>query len=55
MFIFEHYVTAWEEDVELKEHYLDDVWEILQKSYKNLGGLLTFKNKEDLLKSNNIH
>ena len=54
MFIFEHYVTAWEEDVELKEHYLEDVWEILQKSYKNLGGLLTFKNKEDLLKSNNM-
>lgn len=54
MNIYEHYETAFEQDIDLKEIYLDQVWKILQDSYTDIGGLRTFKTPNDLLKSNNM-
>lgn len=50
MNIYEHYETAFEQDIDLKEIYLDQVWKILQDSYTDIGGLRTFKTPNDLLK-----
>ena len=50
----EHFVTAFETDKELKEQYLEQVWSILQESYKNIGGLGIFNKPSDLLKPNNM-
>ena len=54
MLIHEHYETAFEEDIELKEQYIDQVWQILQDSYKDIGGLQIFGRPQDLLKANNM-
>lgn len=54
MLIHEHYETAFEEDVELKNQYIDQVWQILQDSYKDIGGLQIFGRPQDLLKANNM-
>ena len=54
MNIYEHYETAFEQDIDLKEIYLDQVWKILQDSYTDIGGLRTFKTPNDLLRPNNM-
>lgn len=54
MVIREHYVTLWndEEDITDKEKYLDQVWDILQKSYASIGGLASLKSPKALLANN---
>lgn len=54
MYILEHFITAFEDDKDIKERYINQVWNILQNSYKELGGLFGFSDEKDLLKSNNI-
>ena len=54
MIIREHYETAFEDDRELKEHYVDQVWKILQDSYKDIGGLKIFGTSKDILRANNM-
>ena len=52
MIFLEHYITAF--DIDEKEPYIDDVWDILQQSYKNIGGLKGMNGPEDLLDDNII-
>ena len=54
MVIQEHYVTLWDDEEDLidKEKYLDEVWEILQKSYASIGGNASMKDKKALLQDN---
>ena len=50
--LLEHYVTLWndnDEDYEKKLKFLDQVWDVLSLSYKNIGGIASMQNKEDLL------
>lgn len=54
MIIQEHYVTVDNNDIDLKARYIDQVWKILQQSYKTIGGLMGFNSPEDLLKNNNM-
>ena len=54
MIIFEHYVTVFEDDTVTKSQYVDQVWNILQKSYSNIGGLMGFRTEKDLLKPNTM-
>lgn len=52
-FLFERFVNASIDDVELKEKYAQEVWDILQYSYAPIGGIRGsgFKNKEDMIKN----
>lgn len=43
----ERYLNLWNKHE--MEPYIDDIWDILQRTYKDIGGLKTAKNKEDLL------
>lgn len=52
MLFIEHYLTFFEK--EDKEQYLDDVWNILQKSYAAIGGVAGLKDKNDLLDDGNF-
>ncbi len=44
----ESYINLFDSDKD-KEKYLDEVWDLLQKSYASKGGFHSVKNKEDLL------
>lgn len=48
MIFLEHYVTLFD-DEEKKKKYLDQVWDILQKSYAPIGGIANMSEPEDLL------
>ena len=43
----EHYVNLWGDDLEEKKKYLDEVWDLVTKSYAKIGG--PHKEKEELL------
>ena len=50
--LLEHYITLFndnDDDYVKKEQYLDEVWVILQKSYKNIGGIASMSSPDDLL------
>ena len=51
MIFLEHYVTLFDsdKDTEKKEEYLNDVWNILQDTYKNIGGIANIESPEELL------
>ena len=50
----EHFITAWNEDTDLKQKYFDQVINILETSYKSIGGLVSLENNEEILKKNYI-
>lgn len=50
MIINEHYVTVDNTDIDLKNRYVDQVWKILQQSYKTIGGLMGFNSQKIYLK-----
>lgn len=52
MIFIEHYLTYFDRDD--KEQYVDEVWNILQKSYASIGGLKGMSSKEDLLDNGNF-
>lgn len=54
MRIVEHFITVWNTDKTEKEKYIDDVWNILEKTYSKIGGLKIFNKKEDLLKTTTL-
>ena len=47
----EAYVNLFKEDSFKKEKYVDDVWEMLQDSYRRMGGIKGsgFRNKQDMI------
>lgn len=47
--ILEHFLTYFENDEASKEQVLDQVWDILQRTYKPIGGIANLQNKEQLL------
>lgn len=49
--LLEHFVTLFdsEKDVQKKEEYLDQVWDILQDSYRAIGGIANISEPEELL------
>lgn len=49
--LWEHYVTLFDSDADLdkKEYYLDQVWDILTESYKAIGGMANVSEPEELL------
>lgn len=52
MIFLEHYVTLFndnEKDFMKKKEYLDQVWDVLQKSYAPIGGIANMSEPEDLL------
>ena len=52
MIFLEHYVTLFndnEKDFMKKKEYLDQVWDVLQKSYAPIGGMANMSEPEDLL------
>lgn len=48
----ETYKNLFLKDTDLRKQYVDEVWEILQISYKKMGGIKGsgFQNKEDMIK-----
>lgn len=50
----EKFVTAWNEDIEMKKKYFDKVIKILKDSYKSIGGLVSLDGDEEILKKNYI-
>lgn len=48
MIILEHFVTLFDND-DRKEEYLDQVWDILQDSYRSIGGIANISEPEELL------
>ena len=53
MIFLEHFLTYFENDMKSKEHVLDQVWDILQRTYKPIGGIANLQNKEQLLELSN--
>jgi hypothetical protein len=51
-FLIERYVNLLSK--EDKEKYADEVWDILQSSYKDIGGFKSADNKEELIKDSSI-
>lgn len=52
MIFLEHFITLFndnEQDFERKKQYLNQVWHILQDSYKSIGGIANIQNPKDLL------
>lgn len=49
MIFLEHYVTLFEDDEEKKQYYLEQVWDILQDAYANIGGIANISEPEELL------
>lgn len=54
--LLEHFVTLFDsdQDTQKKEEYLDQVWNILQESYKSIGGLANISDADELLNSEYI-
>ena len=50
-FLTEKFINAFQDDTEIKTKYVDDVWDILQKSYSDIGGIKGsgFNSKEDMI------
>ena len=48
----ERYINLFRKDSDKREKYVDEVWEILQSSYKKIGGIKGsgFETKEDMIK-----
>lgn len=49
----EHIINALPNDINIKEKYVDEVWDILNNSYAKIGGLHSngFSSKEDMIKN----
>lgn len=45
--IVEHFVTVFDKDKDIKDRYVDQVWDLLERTYEPLGG--THSNKQELL------
>ena len=56
MIFLEHYVTLFNDDNDMntKEEYLDQVWDLLQQAYAAISGMANMKDKEELLDDNLI-
>lgn len=52
MILIEHYITLWSNKEILK--YLEDIWRILQYSYRKIGGIAGCSKPEDLLNKGNL-
>lgn len=54
--MLEHFVTLFgsDQDTQKKEEYLDQVWDILQESYRSIGGLANISDADELLSSEYI-
>lgn len=52
-FLLEGFVNLFSDDVLNRENYKDDVWNILQRSYKSIGGIKGngFSSKDDMVKN----
>lgn len=56
LIFLEHYVTLFNDDNDMntKEEYLDQVWDLLQQAYAAISGMANMKDKEELLDDNLI-
>ena len=54
--LLEHFVTLFDsdQDTQKKEEYLDQVWDILQESYRSIGGIANISDADELLNSEYI-